>query len=188
MPIPLAIAAAAPRISILSAIRSASSLHLAAPAGNLVAGASAGLPLGHVVARAEWVDPRLAAQPCDFLLIPPFDHVGNGAIRPHKEHGRDTRNPIIVAGRETAFLGIEQRGERHAELAIELPGILGVVLRNAVDGQGAPGVKPFEEREGELANGTTDLEKCQQHRPARNQFLDRKSTRLNSSHLGISYA
>src|ERR1700720_1530011 len=165
MPIPLAKAAAAPRISILSAIRSAFILAClaarisdtwGAPAGNLISGASAGLPLGHVVALAEWVDARLTAQPCDFLLIPPFDHVGNGAVGLQQKHGWDSRNAVIIADRETAFLGIEQRGERDAELTGELPGIFGVVLRNAEDGQGAGGVKPLQEREGELANGTTD--------------------------------
>src|SRR3954447_22866703 len=143
------------------------------PDGSSIAGASTGLPGGHVLALAERRDAVERGERLDVLFHPALDDARDCAVALDQEHGRDARNAEGVGGGEAVVLAVEQGREGDAEVAVELAGVLFVVLGDAVDREAVWRVEAIQVRERHLADGAGDLEKGEQDGPVRDQVMKR---------------
>ena len=105
----------------------------------------------------------LLAEFLHFLFAPAFGRVGDLAAGLNDENCRDCGDAVGIAGGEVVVLVVEQDGERDGELAVEVAGVFGVILGDAVNGQAAGG-ETFQERKRELAGGAADFEEGDQRR------------------------
>ena len=94
----------------------------------------------------------LLAEFLHFLFAPAFGRVGDLAAGLNDEDCRDCGDAVGIAGGEVVVLVVEQDGERDGELAVEVAGVFGVILGDALNGQAAGG-ETFQERKRELAGG-----------------------------------
>ena len=142
------------------------------PAGSLIAGASTGLPCGHIVAGTEGRDTGDPAELLDFSLDPALDDAGDRAVALDQEQGRDAGDAEGIAGGKSFSSRSSRVGKVTPKCSVELAGVLVVILRDAVDGERAGGVQAFEEGKGHLADGAGDFEEGEEDGAVGDQVVE----------------